>query len=227
MSAKCIFNQVNSGFSLLSLLSFQPKSQLPYSPLLPSAFAKMAAALLIVDVQKDYYSKYEPVKDAFPDFPKMIESLLVKARGMNDQKLKIVHVREIDNDDSLWIKYWDEMRSEKDELATGEPEEWCRVEEGEQLVIKRAFDAFHETQLHEYLQDNNIKTLYCCGLVTSMCVLHSVMSAFARGYRTYIIGDCCADYNQEAHDAILRIMDGHVARVINLDKFGQSISSKL
>lgn len=186
------------------------------------------SALLVIDVQKDYYSNDKHVKGNFPDFRQPISSLLSTAREMVQKKqLHIIHTKEIDNEDSLWMAYWDEMNPKSlAKYAKGEAEDFCKVENGEKLVIKRTFDAFHETELQEYLQNKGIKTLYFCGLVTSMCVLHSVLSAFARGYRTFIIGDCCGDWKMENHSAILKVLDGNMAKVITLKQFESMIQSK-
>ena len=68
------------------------------------------SALLLIDIQKQYYSNDKHVKENHPDFPEMIKALMVKARAFSANKqLLIVHSREIDNEDSLWMGFWNEM----------------------------------------------------------------------------------------------------------------------
>ena len=179
-------------------------------------------ALLIIDIQKDYFSKSTSTKKAFPKFGEQISRLLDYARKLAaNKRLKIIHFREIDSlDKSVWMKWYDELNpNEKAELAYGENEEFCKVENDEKLFIKQTWDAFLKTKLNEYLIKNGIKTLYFVGLETNGCVYNSIMSAFNYGYRIYVISDCCATYNIKYHQITLEMIDNVMAKVIDLKQF--------
>eukprot|EP00483_Globobulimina_turgida_P004644 UN04653 len=185
------------------------------------------AALLPIDVQKDYYSDTPVIKDTFPDFGKNIASLLLHSRNIcnnnNDGlqlELEIIHIRQHDIiDKSVWLPWWRELHPNDKSVATGMDEKFCKVLKNEKLFVKHTFDAFVNTGLNNYLQSKGIETLYVCGLITHACVLNSVMSAFNYGYRIYIIRDCCADRSKDVHNSLLKIFDGYNAKVINLKQF--------
>jgi hypothetical protein len=54
---------------------------------------------------------------------------------------------------------------------------------------------------------NNTTTVLVCGLVTSVCVLHSAMVCSEAGYKTYIIEDSCADRDRIRHDQAISLAE--------------------
>eukprot|EP01083_Nonionella_stella_P168434 568593_1 len=179
-------------------------------------------ALLVVDIQKQYYTVYPKVKKGFPDFEKNVASLLKVSRDLANQKqLEIIHIREIDEvGKSLWIDWWEEMNpGHTVELAKGTCEEFGKMLDDEKLITKTSWDAFLDTNLDEYLKQNKITSLFMCGIATHQCVANSAMSAFNHGYKVHLIRDCCASDNATMHDQILQILDGSQAKVVSLEEY--------
>ncbi|MBP0017456.1 MAG: cysteine hydrolase family protein [Cyanobacteria bacterium SBLK] len=55
---------------------------------------------------------------------------------------------------------------------------------------KRGLNAFANTNLHDVLQQKNIKHLVLAGAVTSVCIDSTGRSAYEQGYRVSILNDC-------------------------------------
>jgi len=57
---------------------------------------------------------------------------------------------------------------------------------------KRGFNAFAYTDLHEVLQENNIKDVIVAGAITSICIDSTGRAAQELGYQVSILSDCTA-----------------------------------
>ena len=153
------------------------------------------SCLILIDIQKDYEKVYD-----FENFKKNIISLLYYARKNN---ILIIHIYEIDNKKSHWINFWQELCGKR-KLNQGKPFNFSKPKKNEYFFVKNGFDAFFETDLNNFLQKKNIKTLYISGLLTGVCVLNSVFSAYNLGYRIYLIENCCTDRTKKRHKSIFQ-----------------------
>ncbi|OEU08252.1 hypothetical protein FRACYDRAFT_250039 [Fragilariopsis cylindrus CCMP1102] len=73
---------------------------------------------------------------------------------------------------------------------------------------------------------NNTTTVLVCGLVTSVCVLHSAMvCSEAGGYKTYIIEDSCADRDRIRHDHAISLAEEDTQKLEVISTIIPSLSS--
>ena len=80
---------------------------------------------------------------------------------------------------------------------------------GFKLIEKNQYDAFHDTDLKEYLDENNIKQLVVTGVMTNLCCETTARSAFIKGYEPFFLVDATACYNELYHKAsILNLAQG-------------------
>jgi nicotinamidase-related amidase len=77
---------------------------------------------------------------------------------------------------------------------------------GEPVIDKPGKGAFYQTDLALVLQNNGIEFLVVCGVTTEVCVNTTVREANDRGYRCIVLGDCCASYFPEFHEAGLAMI---------------------
>ncbi len=148
-------------------------------------------ALLLIDVQEDFWSAESEL--AFPDFRQNIDRLLTLCR---DEGIEVIHIRaRFSADKSDWMPVYKLGRRMPCVDATQGVELLPEALElaGELVLEKQAFDGFLMDELDPYLQKNNKRFLLTAGLVTSICVLFTTVSAMQRGYLTAIVEDCCAD----------------------------------
>ena len=153
-------------------------------------------ALLLVDVQKDFWT--EEMTIAFPEFETNIEKLLGYCRG---EGVDVIHLRARFNPDrSDWmVKYL-----MLDQIPCVDGTEGAEVfgsaieAPGETVIYKQTFDGFHNPDLAQHLADGGKRYLLVAGLVTSVCVLLTSAAAAQRGFLVSVVEDCCAD-KPEAH----------------------------
>ena len=77
---------------------------------------------------------------------------------------------------------------------------------GEPVIDKPGKGAFYQTELELMLRNRGIENLFVCGVTTEVCVNTTVREANDRGYRCIVLGDCCASYFPQFHEAGLAMI---------------------
>ena len=148
-------------------------------------------ALLLIDVQEDFWSG--EMESAFPDFRQNVSHLLTLCR---EQGIEVIHVRgRFSEDKSDWMPVYKLGRRMPCVENTSGVEllDEAREQAGELVINKQSFDGFLSEQLDPHLQHMGRRFLLTAGLVTSICVFLTSVSAMQMGYLVAMIEDCCAD----------------------------------
>ena len=72
-----------------------------------------------------------------------------------------------------------------------------------------------QTELDEYLRQQNVETVYICGLALDYCVQFTAHDALKRGYTTYVITDACRGIDPEGVKKALQSLTEAGAILIN------------
>lgn len=157
-------------------------------------------ALLLIDVQEDFWS--EELEAAFPNFRDNVSKLLTLCR---EQGIEVIHLRgRFSEDKRDWMpiyKLGRKMPCVENTPGIGLLPE-ARELPGELVFDKQSFDGFLSREFEPHLQHMGRRFLLTAGLVTSICVFLTSVSAMQRGYLVGIVEDCCAD-DPEAHAHML------------------------
>ena len=156
--------------------------------------------LLLIDVQRDFWP--DRLAESFPDFPTNVARLLSLCRA---EDIEVVHLRaSFKPDMSDWMPVY-RLRG-RIPCVQGTPGvetlPFALNEPGEKVIIKQTFDGLHCPELLRYLLRNGKRFVLTAGLVTSVCVLFTTVSAAQKGFLTAVVEDCCAD-RPEAHGQML------------------------
>ena len=165
-----------------------------------AAAAPGQAALLLVDVQRDFLSS--SLAELGAGYPERVARLLDLARTAG---LLVVHVHSFfAPDQSDWMRRY----RARGRIPCVRGTEGAEVVlealpvEGEQVVEKQAFDGFLRTDLHARLRSAGVEVVLVAGLVTSTCVLFTATSAMQLGYQVAVVEDATAD-QPSVHDRVL------------------------
>jgi nicotinamidase-related amidase len=144
----------------------------------------MKPALVLVDIQRDYFPKGRM------EVVGAVEASLV-ARKLLDRfrknKLLIIHIQHISTRAGATFFVPNTEGINIHESVAPLPNE---------TVIKKNFpNSFRDTQLHEYLVSKGIKELVICGMMSHMCIDATVRAAFDKGYACVVAHDACAARN--------------------------------
>ena len=171
------------------------------------------SALLIVDIQNDYFpGGAMELEGAEAAAAKAGEAL----RRFRNRGLPVIHVRHLS------------ARSDATFFVPGtkgaEIHALVHPAMGEVVVEKSFPNSFRATALKDLLERAAIKSLVVAGMMTHMCVDATVRHAADLGYQVTLLGDACATRAQtfggeavparQVHAAFLAALNGFYSKVI-------------
>lgn len=71
---------------------------------------------------------------------------------------------------------------------------------GDIVVVKHTISAFHETDLHERLQERGVTTIVIGGIATTMGVESTARAASDRGYDMEFVSDAMSGFAADEHE---------------------------
>ncbi len=91
----------------------------------------------------------------------------------------------------------------------------------EDIVIegKRTLDAFHSSNLDFVLRVNCIKNVAFCGFLTNVCVEGTARSAYDKGYKVFLLKDCCAALSGEEQKYVEERFFPYIGEVLTHEEF--------
>jgi nicotinamidase-related amidase len=92
------------------------------------------------------------------------------------------------------------------------------VESGDLIVTKSRVSAFAGTDLEILLRATDRRHLALLGIATSGAVLATALQAADLDYRTFVVGDCCADAPRSVHEALIAHVLPRQATVLTADE---------
>jgi len=144
----------------------------------------MNTALLLVDIQQDYFPGGRMEVVGALEASRAAKRLLGCFRQEN---LPIVHIQHISMragatfflPNTEGINFHENVRPVPDET-----------------IIKKYFpNSFRDTDLQKYLESKAINELVICGMMSHMCIDATVRAAFDEGYSCVVAHDACAARN--------------------------------
>lgn len=165
-------------------------------------------ALLIVDVQPQYWSQCPAVRQDFPNFPTHMQNLIRMCRQRGAPILWVYADYRFDH--SPWLKQFNRLHQGRipPEVHFDDKTGWESFAQPlphEPTIAKSSWSSTSSTKLLTLLKQMSIDTVLVCGLITSVCVQHSAFGVFEAGYRTILVTDACADRGLERHKAALAL----------------------
>ena len=163
-------------------------------------------ALLIIDFQSDVFNRGALQLVGTEEVLPKAKQALAAARKVG---LPIIHTKEV---------HRKQMVDFGRELDGTEPihclETWAGTDfhpelyprDGEYAIAKRRYSCFFGTDLEILLRGLKVETLVVMGTMTNVCIHYTVAEAHQRDYHFYVIEDCCAGSDWDAHWAALKAM---------------------
>jgi nicotinamidase-related amidase len=172
----------------------------------------MKTALLLVDIQKDYFPGGAMELEGSIEACLQARQLLLHFREM---RLPLVHVQHISTRPgaTFFVPDTDGVRTHKK----------VQPLEEESVITKHFPNSFRETPLVTLLQAEQVKRLVICGMMTHMCIDATTRAAFDYGFECWVAEDACATrtltHNGQSipgryvHLSILAALNAVVAKV--------------
>lgn len=151
---------------------------------------KMKQALIIVDVQNDYFQGGKMELVGTEQAADHVQQILAESRK---KKVPVIHVQHIATDPAATFFLPDSKGVEINDRVKPLP--------AEKLIIKHYPNSFRETELLKYLKDNGITHLTIVGMMTHVCIDATVKAAKDFGFECTVIADACATRDLEVKGA--------------------------
>ncbi len=176
----------------------------------------MTTALLIVDIQNDYFPGGKMELEGSVPASENARRLLEHFRQAN---MPTIHVQHISTRPGATFFL---PETEGVQIHAN-----VRPRQGEVLVQKHFPTAFRETELLNCLQERQVKRLVVCGMMTHMCIDATTRAATDLGFDCLIAGDACATRAlrlqgqtvpaEYVHRAFLAALDGSYGQVMSTE----------
>jgi nicotinamidase-related amidase len=98
-------------------------------------------------------------------------------------------------------------------------------EQNDIVVTKHRISTFTGTDLEMILRAKEIRTLVLFGIATSGVVLSTLLDGCDADFEIFVIGDCCADMDDELHRVLLGRLFPQRGAVITAEEFQQALQS--
>ncbi len=190
----------------------------------PFDFAGPHAALLIIDMQRDFLEPGGFGSSLGNDVSLLrqtIEPTMRLLAAFRRAGLLVIHTREGHRPDLSDLPAAKKRRGHA-KLAIGDAGPMGRVLvrgepghdiipelypiAGEPVIDKPGKGAFHATDLDAILKNRGVEQLIVCGVTTEVCVNTSVREANDRGYDCLVVSDCVGSYFPEFQTMGLRMI---------------------
>lgn len=151
----------------------------------------MKDALLIIDVQNDYFpeGRWELHKAN-----ETLENVKILLAHYRENNLPVYHVQHIAPEGAPFF----EVNTPGAEIHSE-----VRPLEGEKQIQKNYPSAFLKTNLREALENQGITNLTVCGMMTHMCIDTTVRAAQDYGYSVRLVDDACTTKDLEVKGQVI------------------------
>lgn len=168
----------------------------------------MSTALLVIDVQNDYFPNgHFPLWNTDKTLAQ-IEAAIAKA---NAQRIPVIHIQHIANPANGISPFFNEgtegVRIHPRILAAAP---------NAPIVVKQHADSFVNTTLEATLSALGVTELLICGMMTQNCVTHTAISKSAEKYTVSIVADCCTTVDEMIHGIALHAVSTRTP-LVNMD----------
>lgn len=171
----------------------------------------MNKALLVIDVQNDYFpgGKY-PLWNTEVTLGN-IERAIATARAKGIPVILVQHVANPEKGLAPFFNQGTEGVAIHPRILAAAPDA--------PIVIKQHADSFLNTDLEATLSKLGITDLLVCGMMTQNCVTHTAISKAAEKYQVSILPDCCTTVDEMIHRIALNAVSTRLALAPLSDAF--------
>jgi nicotinamidase-related amidase len=160
----------------------------------------MSTALVLVDLQKDYFPGGRMEVVGAIGACKAAKTLLAHFRR---QGLPVIHIRHISTrpDAAFLLPDTEGVLIHEDVAPLP----------GEVVIQKHFPNSFRDTDLREHLVSGGIGELVICGMMSHMCIDTTVRAALDLGYQCTVAHDACAAINLDFQGTLIPAAQVHGA----------------
>lgn len=167
-------------------------------------------AIVVVDMINDYMSPASKLncKEAH-SIVENINKLTARVRSTSGL-IVFANTSLVSEDDPIARRWGLHARRNTSESAV-HPD--IDIRPTDQIILKRSYNSFFETDLDLTLRTNQVRTVLVVGIHTHVCVLLTASAASDRGYDVVTFQDAMTTGYKPNHDTRLRFFSSHVGEL--------------
>ncbi|BHH83097.1 cysteine hydrolase family protein [Desulforhopalus sp. 52FAK] len=169
----------------------------------------MEKALLIIDIQNDYFENGSYPLWNSEETLNRIESAIKSAQDNQIAVILIQHIADKAKGIAPFFNSGTDGVNIHNTILEAVPDA--------PVIIKTYADSFHETTLEETLKNIGVQELLVCGMMTQNCVTHTAISKSAGKYKVSILQDCCTTVDEMIHLIALNAVSTRVSLLNSTD----------
>lgn len=97
---------------------------------------------------------------------------------------------------------------------------------GEKVIVKHEVNSFLNTDLLEYLRENQVDSMVLCGMQTHMCLEAATRAAADYGFSCIVIGDACATKDLKYGDKTIKAEDVHYSTLATFRPYAKVMDTE-
>ncbi|ORE00873.1 Isochorismatase hydrolase [Rhizopus microsporus var. microsporus] len=158
----------------------------------------MKEALVIVDVQNDYFPNGKFPTDSPVETAEAIAKLIQKFR---EEKKEVVHVTHVVPNPTEKFPFFQEgtWGVQVHDLVKPLPTE--------KYIVKNYSNGFHETDLEEHLRSKGIDRIIVVGMMIHNCVNATVYAGKDAGFDCIVVDEAVNTFDQALHGEVIKAKD--------------------
>lgn len=177
----------------------------------------MTQALLVIDVQNDYFPGGQFTLWNTDTVLENIERAMRQATVQGIPVILVQHVASSRPDGAPFFNAGTHGVDIHPRVLAAAPQA--------PVVIKQFADSFEQTTLEQTLTGLGVTELLICGMMTHNCVTHTAISKAAEKYAVRILADCCTTVSEIMHQLALHALSTRVPLLPLSAAFQQSQSA--
>ena len=162
----------------------------------------MKKALLVIDLQNDYFPKGK-----FPlwNTDVVLQNIEQAIEKANSHGVPVIHIQHVAKGVAPFFNEGTTGADIHPRILVAAPTA--------PIVVKEFADSFEKTTLEEKLTKLGVTELLVCGMMTQNCVTHTAISKAAEKYNVSVLVDCCTTVSEILHQIALHALSTRVKLV--------------
>ncbi len=192
-------------------------------------FSAKATALLVIDMQNGFCSDDGSVnRIGLPAvrLRSVVEPCVRLVQAAQAAGVPVIYTRYVYRPDfadgGLMVKEFMPALKTEHALTAGswdaEIVDELQPTEEDFVIDKNRPSGFYATGMEPILRGLGIESLVVCGVTTNCCVETTVRDASQRDYRTFVVADAVAEFDDQRHEVALQSMAMLFADVVEVSK---------
>lgn len=182
------------------------------------------AALIVLDMQRYFL---DPESHAFiPSAEAIVPGILQLVQMFQELELPVLFTRHTNTPQNAgpMEKWWHYTIKREDPMSELIP---VFAELEPDILEKEQYDAFYNTDLEEWLREQDIKQLIIGGVMTHLCCETTARSAFIRGFEVFFLIDGTATYTIDFHKSSLLTLSHGFAHPVRVKEVADRLQQIL